>query len=71
VLWNALRIDWVDHRSYLSTIALMPFLSTLFKSSLNLKFLVEIKMHASDIFIEVDLDMESYGVSSLELKILR
>ncbi len=49
----------------------MPFLSTLFKSSLNLKFLVEIKMHASDIFIEVDLDMESYGVSSLELKILR
>jgi hypothetical protein len=49
----------------------MPFLNNFFKSILSLKFLVEIKMHASDILIEVDLDIEPYGVSNLELKILR
>jgi hypothetical protein len=48
----------------------MPFLSNFFKSTLNLKFLVEIKMHASDILIEVDLDIEPYGVSNLVEKSL-
>jgi hypothetical protein len=46
----------------------MIFLSNFFKSTLSLKFLVEIKMHASDILIEVDSDIESYGLSNLELK---